>query len=397
MHMVKPSQLLADNLQRIKTLADFNLDYSALEDDLNDLVNIARLTAQVPMAFINMMDADNLWIVSAIGFGTGCMDRNETVCQYTVLENRVLEIKDMQADERVNHLAAINQLGLKYYYGLPLRAYNGSAVGSLCIVDTVTRSLTSWQTETLALLAREVIKRLELFKKVRVNQAELELMIKQQRILAHDLRGPIGGIVGLAGLAFDDPDVSREDLLGYLSMVKQSAESVLDLANDILQTTSALEAETEQISLSGLKEKMVSLFLPRVTDKHIAFVIDLPHPVDTSRFGKGKLQQIIGNLISNAIKFTPEHGSIDVKMSLSGDTSKVLTITVHDNGVGMEPHTIDKIKQMTVKSATGTNGEVGYGLGLQLVQQLVSENKGEFGVLSTPLKGSTFTVRVPVS
>lgn len=388
-----------DTFERVKVLADYNLDYSALQTDLNDLVQIAKIAVNVPMAFINIIDADNAWIVSSFSFGTGCLGKEETVCQYTVAENRELEIKDLTFDERVKHLGAIRQLELKYYYGIPIQTESGHCLGTLCVVDTTTRDLTEDQLDTLRLLVKEVTKRLEHFRELKICKSQIHLLNNERRILAHDIRGPVGGIMGLARFVCErDWQVPQEEILEYLKLIKESAQSVLELAGDILSEGSPNLFVSEQTTLLQLKEKITQLFMPRIKDKQINFSIELSEATAPVLFSKNKIQQIIGNLLSNAIKFTPAGGFIRIVLNLGvSKTSKDLEISIYDNGIGMDEATVKAITDNNPKSTNGTNGEVGYGLGLQLIKQLVNDACGRFQVSSSPLKGSTFRVDMPVT
>ena len=103
---------------------------------------------------------------------------------------------------------------------------------------------------------------------------------------------------------------------------------------------------------------------------------------------------IFRNLISNALKFTPENGEITIKCSSENENAK---IEVGDTGIGMSQDKVDAIFQFDSKKSTyGTSGEKGLGLGLQLVHEFVEENKGTIEVRSEEGKGTTFIVRLPL-
>ena len=107
--------------------------------------------------------------------------------------------------------------------------------------------------------------------------------------------------------------------------------------------------------------------------------------------------QIAGNLISNAIKFTPRFGDVTVMMEIAGtETERKLLVTVKDTGAGITQEQIDMLLSGSDASTEGTDGEKGYGFGLALVKHLVKGLNGTFNIVSEEGKGSEFEVVVPI-
>jgi signal transduction histidine kinase len=386
-------------LERVKALVEYNLDYTNLQSSFENLIRMAQLATSMPIALLNLIDADNLWIAAAYGFGTGCLDKEKSVCQYTIHEKNDLEIKDLLSDARSKDLEAVKQLGLKYYYGVPIRTHSGFPIGSLCVVNLKSGVLSSDQKEIIHLLANEVVKRLDDFKQLEINKSKVQLLEREKRILAHDIRGPLGGVIGLADLALNDGDEnSKKELLQYLKLIKESSCSMLDLAEDILHVQLGPATAAENLTtLEQLKEKVANLFAPRIQDKHIDFSISISKVAGNVSFAKDGVQQIIGNLVSNALKFTPPGGSIALSLQLTkANKNDQLEIKVEDSGTGIDPDSLNSILSGSNTTQEGTNGELGYGLGLQLVKQLVSEKNGTFNIHSKIGEGSCFQVTLPV-
>jgi signal transduction histidine kinase len=397
--MIAPNLITNGELERVKALVKYNLDYTSLQSSFEDLIRIAQLATGMPIALLNLIDADNLWIAAAYGFGTGCLDKEKSVCQYTIQEKKDLEIKDLLSDARSKDLDAVKQLGLKYYYGVPIRTHSGFPIGTLCVANLESGYLSQDKKEILQLLANEVIKRLDDFKQLEINKSKVQLLEREKRILAHDIRGPLGGVIGLADLALNDGDEnSKKELLQYLKLIKESSCSMLEMAEDILRVQLGSAVSVEYLTtLKQLKEKIAHLFAPRIQDKQIQFSISISKVAGDVPFGKDGVQQIIGNLVSNALKFTSSGGSITLSLQLtSTKKNQQLEIKVVDSGTG-----IDQVRLKTILSGgnatqEGTNGELGYGLGLQLVKQLVNERNGTFTIHSKIGEGSCFQVTLPV-
>ena len=117
---------------------------------------------------------------------------------------------------------------------------------------------------------------------------------------------------------------------------------------------------------------------------------------ETIPFSKNKLLQITGNLISNAIKFTPNNGFVIVDLDLIEKRNEnILQVKVTDSGVGLDADGIAAILQGNAISTNGTGGENGYGFGLALAKHLVESLKGTFNIFSVPEQGATFEVKLP--
>jgi signal transduction histidine kinase len=172
---------------------------------------------------------------------------------------------------------------------------------------------------------------------------------------------------------------------------------LLELADEISSIDQDQKLGTDQFNLIILKEKLLSLYLPQAVNKHINFIINVNSKVDKAPFSKNKLLQIIGNLVSNAMKFTPKEGNITVDLDFveSEGIGNKLLIKVSDSGVGLNQDGIDAILSGTAKSTHGTSGENGYGFGLALVKHLIDSLKGKLDISSKPNEGATFLIDLP--
>jgi signal transduction histidine kinase len=392
--------VISRELERVKALALYNLDYATLQDKFSDLTLLATQISGTSISLINLLDSDTLWSVAGQGMGLGAVDKNESICKYTIETGTDFEITNLGEDLRFCERSYVKSGELSYYYGISLNTLDGHAIGALCVLDDHNPELNLKQKGMLQLLGREVISRLNELKRIAALENKIQLLQVERRMLAHDIRGPLGGIKGLAEMAAEEGEsASKKELLNYLELIKDSSHSVLELATEILQNEQRKKASSPadgQINLLQLKKKLEQLFAPRIRDKEIdlnVFVSDLTALQPINKYG---LQQILGNLISNAIKFTPKKGFITVELGLFGnDPNQKLKLEVKDSGQGMSEAVVNAILNNGTATTEGTNGETGYGLGLQLVKQLVAEKNGTFGVVSKEGKGSAFTVVLP--
>jgi signal transduction histidine kinase len=188
------------------------------------------------------------------------------------------------------------------------------------------------------------------------------------------------------------------DVLEFITMIQKAGTSLLDLVTEILnsedkQAAKSREATPNDFSLDAFKQKLERLYLPKAKNKKIHYTVSItPESVDMP-FPKNKLLQITGNLITNAIKFTPVDGSVGVTLHLfTKDTQQILTIKVADTGVGLDADSIKHILSGKKNTSDGTDGEIGFGFGLAIVKRLVDEIQGTMAIHSAPNNGTKFTI-----
>lgn len=390
-----------NEFDRLIELSEMDLDYTELEDFLQDLNTLAAKIANTPISFVNLIDNFTQWTVSNEGFDLHQMPREESVCQFTITEEAEFEIQDLSQDERFkNKFYVKDEPRLKYYYGIPLTTAKGHNIGALCVLDWESRELDPEKKEFLSLVADEVIKRIEFLKENNMLKGQLEKLRKTQKKVGHDIRSSLGGIIGITDMIKSDLDPEKaKDILELVNMIKKGSQSVLDLADEIMKEGSySKEPGANEFSISTFCEKLENLYMPQARAKEVNLKIMNKADNQNVFFPKTKLIQIAGNIISNSLKFTPENGEVVVTVSMneSDEATHQLEITVKDTGVGMTKEKQKEILSGTQSSEDGTSGEKGYGFGLQLVKHLIDKANGTMKIESEQGKGTTFKVTIPV-
>lgn len=154
---------------------------SAPEEEFDGLVQLIAAICDLPVAIISMLDERRQWYKAKVGIEQSELPRNETICQYTLLQNEILEITNALEDDRVKdnpHVKAEN--GIRYYAGISLQAPNGHNIGTLCVADVKPRKLSESQRESLKLLSRQVMSLLEARRKNRNLAEELEHILNEK-------------------------------------------------------------------------------------------------------------------------------------------------------------------------------------------------------------------------
>lgn len=381
---------------RIKKLSEFDLDYGDLQKEFESLVELAAHIAGTNISLINLIDSHSQWTVSSYCSDLFEMDREDSICQYTIQSGSSLEILRLDKDTRFKEKTYVKDDGFKYYLGIPLKVETGQSIGALCVIDNEEKNISQEKKKLLKLVADEIVKKLEYKMKLDTLQDQLDKATVQRNQMAHDVRGPIGGILGLA-LSAENETLGQSEFSMYLEMIKGAASKVMDLTDDILERHKERPKEN-YFTLSELKEHLEDLYALPALNKQIDFEVVFKQAKNHYSFPRRKLLPISGNIIANAIKFTAPKGKIVVNLDIIDTEDNLsLLIEVKDNGGGIPKEKLQNLRKASVGSERGTNNEKGYGLGLQLVIEMVDSIKGMLNIESEENKGTIARIAIPIN
>lgn len=261
--------------------------------------------------------------------------------------------------------------------------------------------------------------KLELSEKIKSQKEELERQHEQLEIavaraesaskakseflfnMSHDIRTPMNAILGFTNFALetDDPAKQKE----YLKNIDASSKQLLDLINNILELSrienQKVMIEEDLVRVSDTYNELCTIFDSDLKKKHLIHNIslDIEHPymyIDTTHYSK-----IFLNIVSNAVKYTPEGGIINVSFKeLPGDAPNTCYVetVIQDNGIGMSKEFLAHAYESFSRERTSTvSGIQGTGLGLAIVKDLVELMRGTISIESQQGKGTKVTVLLP--
>lgn len=214
--------------------------------------------------------------------------------------------------------------------------------------------------------------------------------------IAHELRTPLSNLQGYLEAIRDglvDPDANTIESLR--SQVLHLSRLVEDLRMLALMEAGALPLEMADDRMEQIAALTVDSFQPRAAEKHISLTLDAPDGLPHVNVDRTRMQQVIGNLIDNAIIHTPEGGSVAVTVEpAAGRTLVVLSVSDTGPGIPREnlPHIFDRLYRVDPSRARATGGA---GLGLTIVKQLVEAHGGRVSAESRPGEGSRLRVELP--
>ena len=217
-------------------------------------------------------------------------------------------------------------------------------------------------------------------------------------IIAHDLRSPFNGFLGFTEvLAVDLPNLTMNQIHDFAVDIRNSATNLYRLLNNLLEWSQIQKGSIcflpSNFNLNLLVEESIGLLKESARIKNIQIALEIPNEMEVFA-DANMLKTIVRNLFSNAVKFTPRGGSVQLSARSTDDPS--IEITVKDTGIGMSQKMMDDIFRIDIQTARkGTEGELSTGLGLLLCKEFVVKHGGKIWVESLVGAGSTFKVSIP--
>ena len=226
-------------------------------------------------------------------------------------------------------------------------------------------------------------------------ESSLRFKTKVLSVIAHDLKTPVASVAQFVDLLNTKPELA--DKKEILNSLHESSQAAVTLLDNLLywgrSQSDELKASPVELDLGLLVSEVKSLYAHMALQKKVEFTSSIP-PNTLIYADKDLLNIIIRNLISNALKFTPAQGSVSIHARTIGD---MVEATVTDTGIGIKAEILEQFRnEGQLASSMGTDKEIGTGLGLQLVSDLLAKSNGTLRVESSPEKGSIFTFTLPV-
>jgi signal transduction histidine kinase len=324
-----------------------------------------------------------------------------------IVEGMTVHVPDVLADPQYRRLDIATSGNYRSILAVPMLR-DRSAIGVLTLsrVGEV-KPFTEEQIEAVTVFADQAVIAIEnvrLFNEIRQTTQQLEVANRHKSEflanMSHELRTPLNAIIGFS-------EVLSERMFGevnekqaeYLKDIHESGRHLLSLINDILDL-SKIEAGRMELELSSFHlptalSNAMTLVRERAQRHGIALGMEVDQSLGEFQGDERKFKQIMLNLLSNAVKFTPDGGKVDVSAKRANGAVEV---AVCDTGIGIAPEdqalVFEEFRQV---GRDGTRKAEGTGLGLALTKRFVELHGGAIRLESTPGRGSTFTVRLPLS
>lgn len=258
-----------------------------------------------------------------------------------------------------------------------------------------------FQEDKLLSLIRDITERKLAEKQIKIQNEELKKLNEDKNrfisILAHDLRSPFTSILGFLDLLSENfHKYDSAKIKKLIGIVQNSSRHFYQLLESLLiwgrSQSGKISFTPQEQNLNAICTQTIEELNLNILSKHMEVNISIPHDI-TVYAHVDLLKTILRNLISNAVKFSYAGGKIDI---YTEPNDELITVVVADTGIGMPEEVINTLFSFSTRSAEGTQGETGSGLGLFLCKELVEMNKGKIWVESEPEKGSKFKFTLPI-
>lgn len=395
----------ANEQERLMDLLRYEVLHTQYEEDFDQIVHLASSICKTPISTITLLDIHKQWFKAKVGIENTDGDRDTSFCGHAIHQADIMEVKDALTDERFfDNPLVLGDPKIRFYAGYPLVSPAGYALGTLCVIDNVPRSLTEEQKLTLRILGNQVMKMFELRLKNKEELARNQLIEEQKRkleaskaiqskiisIIAHDVRGPVASVKAMIELT-KDAGLSEEETTELLRLLDKQLDGTLDMLTNLVEWGSILlqkeKPELQPIAVSAVADKIINNLQPSASLKNNQLI----NQVDATckvMADENTLRFIMRNIISNANKFTSE-GKITVAAEVISDQKIKISIT--DTGCGMTPEMLQQLFNPAKRqSREGTHKEKGSGLGLILAKEFAEAMEINMEVDSEPDKGTIF-------
>jgi PAS domain S-box-containing protein len=275
--------------------------------------------------------------------------------------------------------------------GAPIKDKSGKIIGVIVVFHDVSERRRAEQ-ERVELLKREQAAR---------SEAEAANRLKDEFLatVSHELRTPLTAIVGWSSMLRTN-SFSAESTARALETIERNAKTQTQIVEDLLDVsriiTGKLQINLRPVAFAPTINAAIATLRPAAEAKGITLTVSLDQEAGMVSGDPDRLQQIIWNLVSNAIKFTPENGRIEIRLEPVGSFYE---LSVRDNGIGVEqeflPYVFERFRQA---DSSRTRAHGGLGLGLAIVRHLVELQGGTVAAHSDGAgQGAVFTVRLPLA
>lgn len=222
--------------------------------------------------------------------------------------------------------------------------------------------------------------------------------------VSHELRTPITAVRSAAETARRTVEKDPEAALRFIDMIERNACRLQELVEDLLELSriesKQVRPQAESVDIPAVAEQVVALFREQAGGKRLKLLVSpVSPPPSPARGDRRAIEQVLTNLVENAVKYCPDEASVTIRVSPDGaEAPRTVRISVVDTGPGIEPKHLPRLFERFYRADKGRSRDMGgTGLGLSIVKHLVEAMDGKVGVESKPGKGTTFWFTLPAA
>jgi signal transduction histidine kinase len=400
-------------LETIQAISQSILEASSITHILNELLEKTMAVSGFDLGNIRLFDTSGR-IVDAAYKGYRNLERarlrhyrrtenteNTMALREVINSGSVLVIEDIPTEGRMK---GFKEEGAQSVIAVPLAA-RGEIYGVIAVGTRTRRHFAPAEVGLIESIGAEIGMAVQKSRLLEETQRQAEKLEEANKLhadfsamIAHDLRSPLHTIIGASEMMKDGLlGPLNEDQKNWLDRIKNNATGLINLVSDFLDVSKLesgrIELSRAEINIADLVHNTLQNFAPLATSKNITLTCAVDESMFPIHADRRRLDQVLTNLVSNAVKFTGSGGAIEVR--LRTDTEG-LRVEVEDSGVGIPHDEIETLfqKYRQVKSLT-VPAQEGTGLGLVICKMIVEAHGGKIWVDSEEGKGAVFTFTLP--
>ncbi|MDR2185308.1 MAG: PAS domain-containing protein [Treponema sp.] len=399
-----------------------NIGYIITSTDVSEIIEDQKATAEQKALLDTIFTAspDLIWYQNAQGRLLAVNPRYAALFGKNPNELTGLNVEQVIPPEYLASVGENNRKAVELRRPYYVEEKLSFADGHKETLDTVITPIFDTEGDLAGILGfgRDVSARVSIENKLRKTQLELEGAVREANEanqhkgdflarMSHEIRTPMNAIIGMTNIVKKQTGElnAPEEIKANLSQIEASSQHLLGLLNDILDISKIeagkIELNQETVDMMKLAGTVVSMIRPRCEEKNIAFNTRFAIPPPAFFTGDSlRIRQVLINLLGNAVKFTPECGSIDfvIEQRESRDGRALLFFSVKDSGIGIPKESMALLFRPFEQTSDKISKRYGgTGLGLAISQSIVQLFGGEIAVQSRPGEGSVFSfeIRLP--
>ncbi|HEV2634982.1 MAG TPA: GAF domain-containing sensor histidine kinase [Actinocrinis sp.] len=374
------------------------------EERFDRITRTAQRLLDAPIVMVSLVDRDRQWFKSCIGLEVRQTPRSVSFCARAIASGQMMVVEDAKLDPRfASNPLVLGPPHVRFYAGQPLTGPSGHRLGTLCVIDQHPRTLDAADRKALADLAEWADLEIGVVHMSRAAREMDRLKDEFVAMVSHELRTPLAAVSAAVELLAGGTPPQDERSTRLLDLAGDNSARLVRLVEDIL--------DVQRLGLDTLTLRRESADLAAVA-RRAAAEIGSADPAAAARifvaggparvFGDvGRLTQVFGNLLVNALKFSGPDSPVRVRVRMDVQRPPEAAVgvpeavaEVSDRGVGIPAEALPRIFQKFVQlDAAGRGG--GAGLGLAITEGLVKAHDGQITVHSKEGQGTTFTIRIP--
>ncbi|WP_301923572.1 GAF domain-containing sensor histidine kinase [Ferruginibacter sp.] len=390
-----------DEIERLKEVNSYKIEDTLSEKDYDDIAFIASAICGTPIALVTLMYQDRQWFKAAVGTDLKENKRVLSFCLHAIAgEEDVMVVEDAQQDDRFKNNPLVQDgPKLVFYAGAPIVTKNGYSIGTVCVYDTVKKTLTDNQRKGLKILSEQVMGLLEL----RTQNLQLQMMKAQLEnsnksletfamVVAHDIKSSLASVALANEMLDKQVNEWQQGTKELTGIIKRNVEKITRMVEGILNNSKITDKynKIEAIALTVFLEELKNI-LP--CPKPLTFIYAAS--MDIVYFNRVQLEQIFNNLFSNAIRYNDKE-QVEIKIAAS-EQEGYYNFDVTDNGMGIEVENQASVFELFSTVAEKDNyGLESSGIGLNIVKKIITAAEGDIKVNSIPGKYTSFLFRLKV-